>query len=816
MESILAESRYAARVLLRTPGFTIVALITLGLGIGATTAVFSMADAVLFRSLPFGDPERAVMIWETNSHIQDGDKLPVANADFLDWRSQNHVFESMAAFSPFSFSLSDVNPPIKLDGVLCSADFFSAIGVLPTKGRGFREHEDEIGNNHVVVISDGLWRRQFGAGPNILGRDLTLTGQKYKVIGIMPPGFGFPEASTMPSWLDLPVQSEVWVPLTFDPEEAKDRSILSRAVIARLRPGISRERAQSDMTNIEANIDRDFRKSQGFGVRVMDLQEQIVGDVRFAFLVPLVAAGAVLLIACSNVANLLLVRFSGRQKEFALRTALGISRARLIRQMLIESLLLAILGGVVGLILAKIGINTVLAMSANYIPRSNEIGINMGVIAFTLIVTLLTGMVSGLVPAIQTSGMDPNNALKEEPRGMASGKSGRKSDNLLVVAEFSLTLTLVIAASLLIKSFIHLQEVNLGLDPENLLTMRMALPTYKYQNHSQRVQFFKQALQQISSLPGVESAGITTSLPLSGTGANVTVDIAGRPVASVDDKPKADYFLATPGYFNTLRIPLLRGRMFTDQDNDKSPPVAIINNAMAESFWPHQNPVGQQISTALEGDTVKREIVGIIGDVRHESLDTSPQPGLWVPYAQNSFQLVFLAMRTKAAPLSLASAIRDEIQRVDKEQPVYDVKSMTQVIKDSSARRSFNMLLLTVSAGMALILAVVGIYSVTASSVTRRTHEIGIRLALGAQKGDILKLVLRQGVILILIGTTIGVVSAFSVSHVISSLLYQISATDPFIFLGAILILASIAILAVYIPARRAIKLDPMMALRQE
>ncbi len=570
------------------------------------------------------------------------------------------------------------------------------------------------------------------------------------------------------------------------------------------------------MSAIETNIDHQFRKSQGFGARVMPLRDQMVGDVRFAFLILLGAVALVLLIACSNVANLLIVRFASRNKEFALRTALGTSRHRLIRQMLTESVLLALMGGIVGLVVAKISIGTVLALSADLIPRSKEVSLNGWVLVFAFVLSLLTGVLTGLIPALQSSRSDPNTMLKEESRGLAGGRRGRKAANLIVVLEFSLTLILLISSALLVESFSRLHHVNLGFNPDHVLTMRMALPTAKYIKGEQKSAFFQQLLQQISALPGVQSAGVTTSLPLSGTGPNTTVEISGRPSVSLEDKPKADYFLATPEYFNTLDIPLLRGRMFTEQDTSTSAPVALINEAMAKTVWPNQDPIGQQVSTALEGDKVKRQIIGIIGSIRHASLDTEPQPGLFVPYAQNPYELVFLAVRTKADPLSLASTVRNQVMAVDREQPVYDIKSMDQVIKDSSARRSLNMLLLSISALMALVLAMVGIYSVIASSVTQRTYEIGVRIALGAQPGDILKLVLRQGLILVLIGMAVGVAAAFGITQVMSSLLYKISATDPLTFLGASLILAVIAMVAIYMPAHKATKLKPMVALRQE
>jgi putative ABC transport system permease protein len=814
MNNLIRDVRYAVRTLLRNPAFSFFAVLTLALGIGVNTAIFSVADAVLFRSLPFADPERIVMVWENNPHLKLGvDKLPASPADFLDWREQNKVFQDIAAFTTFSYSLSEGDTPEKIDSVMCSAGFFNALGTPPAQGRTFAPGEDKTGNNHVAVISDNLWRRRFGADAQLLGKTLTLTGEKYTVIGIMPPGFDFPQNATFPN-LGFTRQTELWTPLVFDEATAKDRRTLAFPVIARLKPGVSVAQAQAEMSVLEANIDREYKQSAGFGTTLVDLREQMVGEFRLALLVLLGTVGFVLLIACANVANLLLAWFLRRQKEFAVRTALGATRAHLIRQMLTESILLAVGGGALGLLLAKWGTSALLALSPDNIPRANEVGINGWVLGFTFGISLLTGVLMGLAPALQASKTDLNSVLKEESRGGTQGVRSRQLRNLLIVSEVSLTLVLLIGAGLLVRSFWLLQQVSLGFNQDNILTMQMVLPTHKYPDNYRRAEVVKQILQRISTLPEAEAAAAATSLPLTGSDSSTFFEIEKRPASSPQNRPLANFILISPDFFNVMQIPLVRGRAFTAQDTDNSPPVAIVNEAMAKTFWPNDDPLGQRLSMSLEEGKVQREIVGIVGDVRSASLSTDPKPAIYVPYAQNSYELVYLGVRTKSDPLSMASAIRREVLFVDKEQPVYDIKGMNQVIRDSSARQNFNMLLLTIFAALALTLAMVGVYGVVASSVSQRTVEIGIRMALGAQQRDILKLFLRQGMLLILIGLIIGLAVAFVLTRMMSSLLYQINSTDPVTFLIAILGLTIISFFAIYIPARRAARLEPVIAIR--
>ncbi|HEX8128492.1 MAG TPA: ABC transporter permease [Pyrinomonadaceae bacterium] len=815
MNNLLRDIRYGARRLLKAPAFSGFIIITLALGIGVNTAIFSVAYVVLFRPLPYNDPNRIVMIWENNPRLKLGvDKLPASPADFLDWREQNKVFQDMAAFSTFSFSLTDGNVPEKIDGALCSAGFFPVMGTQAALGRTFAAGEDKPGSANVVVISDSLWKRRFGADPNIIDKTVTLTGQKYSIIGVMPPGFDFPQASAVPD-LGFTAHTEAWAPLPFDDVTAKDRRTLSLPVIARLKPNVSLEQAQADMSNVAASIDQQYKKSAGFGATVIELREQIVGDLRLVLLVLLGTVAFVLLIACSNVANLLLAWFLQRQKEFAVRTSLGASRAHLIRQMLTESIMLAIVGGVVGLVLASWGTSALLALNADKIPHVGEIGINRWVLGFTFLVSCLTGVLIGMAPALQASNTDINAVLKEEARGSSGGVRVRRFRNLLIVSEIALTLVLLIGAGLLIKSYWLLHQVKLGFNPENVLTMQMALPEYKYPTDAQRADLLNRVLQRVSVLPGVKAAAISTSIPLTGTDTSSTFEVVGRPPASAENKPLINLSIATPDYFKVLETPLTRGRFFTDRDAGTAPPVALINEALAQSYFPNEDPVGKQLAAALEGGTVKREIVGVVGNVRSASLGAEPKASMYIPYAQVSPQLVFLTARTQSAPLNLAAAVRNEVQAVDRDQPVYEIQSMEQVVDRSAAQQTFSMLLLSIFAGLALILAVIGVYAIVASSVAQRTQEIGVRMALGATPGNILKLIIRQGIVYVLIGLAIGLVAAFAMTRAIESLLYQIKATDPLTFGVAVAALIGVALLALYIPARRAAKLEPMNALRK-
>lgn len=817
MEILLRDLRYAVRMMIKNFGFTILVIITLALGIGANTAIFSVVNAVLLKPLPFKEPERIVLIWMSNPRLKLAYKeLPAPPADFIDWRDQNTVFDNLSAFSANAFTLMGTSEPERIDGVQASADFFSVLGVQPALGRTFTHEEDQPGKSQVVVISNNLWGRRFGSDPNIINKVITLDGQSYTVIGVMPKGFEFPQGATMPPGLQFPAKPELWTPIAFNNERLRDRSNFSLAAIGRLKSGVSLQQARADMSGIAEKIDQQFRRSSGFDTTLVEMREQVVGDMRFALIVLMGAVGAVLLIACSNVANLLLARSTRRQKELAIRTAMGAGRARLVRQMLTETILLSLVGGVAGLLLAKWGTGLLLAISPDSIPRASEVNLDVWVFTFALGASLLTGILSGIVPSLQASRTDINTVLKEESLSSIGGGRSRHLRNLFVVSQIGLALVLLIGAGLLIKSYVLLQRVSLGFKPDNVLTMQLALPDFKYPDPAQQVAFFNQLIQRIEAAPGVQSAGVVTSLPLSGAGTSTNFNIEGRPVPPPQDRPMADYTAISPDYLDAMSIAVLKGRSFTDQDTATSPGRVIINETMANRFWPNEEAVGKAITVSLGSAPTRLEIVGIVADVKNAKLSGETIPGMYVPYTQSPAGFMFLVARTTPDPLSMTSTLTHEVYAIDKDQPVARIKSMAQVISESESNRNFNTVLLTLFAGLALTLAVLGVYGVIAYSVNQRKREIGIRMALGAQQRDIVKLILKQGLVLVMVGIAIGLVAAFILAKFMSSLLYQISDRDLVTFTVASLALTVVALLAICIPAFKATGIDPIIALRQE
>jgi putative ABC transport system permease protein len=809
------DVRFAMRSMLKSYVFTAVAIVTLALGIGANTALFSVASGVLLRSLPFDAPERIVFVWINNPRRQmDVDKLPAPAADFLDWRAQNRVFDKMSAFYSSPFTLTGAAAPERIEGVRATADFFDVLGAKAARGRTFIAGEDRPGNDRVVILSDGFWKRRFGADPSVVGKTLTLNGAPHEIIGVMPEEFNFPQGPSMPPYLQFPLRPELWAPLSFSDEVAKGRSTFNLATIARLKPGVTVAQAQSDMSAIAASIDQQYRKSSGYGTGLVGMREQLVGDVRTALLVLLGAAGLVLFISCVNVSNLLLARSARRQQEMALRSAVGARRGRLVRQLLTESVVLALVGGVLGMLLANWGTQLLLSMSPRSIPNAAEIGIDLRVLGFTFAAVLLSGVVSGILPAIQSSRTDLNSLLRGEGRGSTPGARSRRVRNLLVTAEVGLALLLLIGAGLLVRSFMLLNQVKLGFDPDKALTMHFVLPDYKYPEDRMNLAFFDQLLPRIATAPGVESVGLVSNLPLSGTSTSTNFTIEGRP-PTPQDRPLADYTLATPGFFDALRIPVVRGRPFGDQDTATSPGVVLINEAMAKRYWPGEDAVGKAISVSVGQYKGRRQVVGVVSNVRRSALSDEPRPEMYVPYAQHPERYVYMVVRARENALSLAPVVRGEVLAIDKDQPVTQVRAMTQVVTDSESRRRFNLLLMCLFAGLALVLALVGIYGVVAYSVTQRAHEIGIRMALGAKPGRVIRLIVRQGMLPVLVGAAGGLFAAYALTRVMSSMLFGVSATDPAVFLSAPAALLLIALLAIYLPARRTTKIDPVTVLRQ-
>jgi putative ABC transport system permease protein len=818
METLLQDIRYALRTLLKNPGFTAVAVIALALGIGANTAIFSVVNAVLLRPLPYTNADRLVMIWATNPLLQLGiDNIPASAANYAEWRDRNQVFENVSALDAITFNLTSGGEPEKVACARVSSSFFQLMGVPPKMGRAFRPEEDQPGNNQVVVVSHGLWQRRLGADPDIIGKPLTLDGKSYTVIGVMPAGFRFPGAADMPAYMGLPPQTDLWTPIAFTAEQSARRGDHNLSVMARLKPGVTLEHAQTDISNIARQVEEQDPKAKGYGANVVSLEEQLVGSIRPALLVMLVAVGFVLLIACANVANLLLARSSARQKEIAIRMALGATRGRVIRQMLTESMLLSVAGGSAGVLLNFWGIGILLALSPENIPRLDEINTDAHVLGFTLLISIATGALFGLAPALQASRLNLNESLKEGARGSAGGPHRNRIRTLLVASEVALSLVLLLGAGLMVRSFERLLKVDPGFDPKNVLTSRLALPASKYPDSKQQSAFFQETLQRLEALPGVQSVGAVSALPLSGAEEASSFMVEGSPPADSSETPMADRRRASADYFRAMGIRLVKGRYFTEADNQSAPAVAIISESFARRFFPDEDPLGKRIKNG--GPTSTRPwllIVGVVRDVRHLALEAEPRPQVYMSYLQNTWTSMAVVIRSASEPASLAAAVRNAVWEVDKEQPVTDVKSMEQYFSASVARRRFNMILLAVFAGVALALAAVGIYGVMSYSVTQRTQEIGIRMALGAKQADVLKMVVRQGMIPALAGVAAGLGAGLALTRLMSSLLYGVSATDLITFAAVPLTLLGVALGACFVPARRATHVDPVIALRRE
>ena len=807
LADFLQDLRYATRMLRKNPGFTAVAVVALALGIGANTAIFSVVNTVLLRPLPYKDPEQLVMVWEDASRYGYPRDTPAA-ANYVDWRDQNSVFSGMAAIADSNFNLTGAGEPERLKGRRVSVSMFPLLGVEPQLGRVFTAAEDQPGSHRVVLLSHRLWQRRFGADPAIAGKTLTLSDETYTVVGVMPARFEFPEKD-----------DELWVPIAFSAQEAANRNRHYLQVIARLKPGVTLAQAQSEMTTIGARLQQQYPESNAeLGVATTSLHEHLVGDIKPALLILLGAVGLVLLIACANVANLLLARAAIRQKEIALRVALGARRWRLLRQFLTESVLLATLGGILGLAIAYGGLLLLGSFIPENISQARTISLDLKVLGFTLLVSLLTGLIFGLAPAIQALRMNQSETLKEGGRDSVTGRSGKRLRGLLVTAEVAVSLVLLIAAGLLINSFLRLRNIDPGFKVDHLLTMKIELPEPKYEEFARRSAFYTDLVQRVQSLPGVQSAAVTTNLPLYRQGNSIGVRIEGRP----DPPPGQELIVVTriisPGYFDTMSIPLLAGRRFNDQDTDTSPNVVVISETMARRFWPGENPIGRRIAGGrVRSDADWIQIVGIVKDVRQFELNAEPRPQMYMSYRQAGFFAPEdLVVKTDVEPASMAAAVRKAVWEIDKDQPVSNIKTMEEILAESIARQRFSMLLLGVFAGVALLLAAVGIYGVMSYSVAQRTHEIGIRMALGAQTGAVLKLAVGYGLKLVVAGVLIGLVAAFALTRLMSTLLFGVTPTDPATFALISLLLVGVAAVASYIPARRATKVDPLIALRYE
>jgi len=807
MEALLQDIRYALRTLLKRPAFTIIVVLALALGIGANTAIFSVVNSILLRPLPYKNPDRIAMVWLDNHKLgvdQDWHSYP----NYVDYRDQNSVFEDIAAFNDRSFNLTGTGEPVRVVGAWATANLFSVMGVDPMKGRAFSVEEEEPGKDRVAVISYGLWQRRFGGNPDVVGQPISLNGVDRTIVGIMPPSFMFPEKTT-----------ELWIPLAASPRNKQARGSFWLKAVGRLKPGVPIEQARADMGAIASHLEEQFPGIMaGYGVNLVPLHEQVTGKVRTALLVLLAAVAFVLLIACANVANLLLARAAAREREIAIRTALGASRWRIVQQLLTESALLGLVGGAVGLLLAIWGLDALVKLSPATIPRLDQIGIDGRVLGFTAAVSLLTGFIFGLVPALQASKPDLNETLKEGGRGTTGGARGRRIRSSLVISEIALSLVLLIGAGLLIKSFIHLQKFDLGFKPDHLLTMRVQLPGSKYREEKQLVNFFQQLLPRMESVPGVQSVGGISEIFLNDTPNSTNFTIEGRPAQTAAESIEVPLDAVTANYFRVMGIPLLKGREFDDHDAIGSPLVVIVNNTFARRFFPDEDPLGKRfIYGQPDGANPPwMTIVGVVSDMRRTGFERAVRPETFLPQNQQPDGGLTLVARTSGEPTNFAGALRDAIWEIDKDQAVYNIKTMDATLAEMTSERRFNTLLLGLFAAVALILASVGIYGVISYSVAQRTHEIGIRIALGADRRNVLRLIVGQAMGLALIGVGVGLTSAFILTRMMTSLLYSVSATDPTIFTLIAVILTGVALGASFIPARRALKVDPMIALRYE
>jgi predicted permease len=804
MELLLQDVRYAIRLLIKRPLFAIVAVVTLALGIGANTAIFSVVDAVLLAPLAYEEPDRLMMIWAINSSA-NADQQPASVPDFDDLKEQSQTFDEIAGSRSQAFNLTDGDEPERVGGVRVTVNMFSALAVKPVVGRDFLESEGLAGAEPVVILSHSLWQQRFGADPAIVGRALNVDGKSYTVVGVLPKGIYYPAQDT-----------NLYVPFIPQPNEIVRGARFLR-VIGRLKKTVSPAEAHAEMEAIAGRVAAAYpATNSGWGIYLVPLHEQIVGRVRPALIVLLSAVGCVLLIACANVANLLLARAAARSSEFAIRAALGASRWQIVRQLLTESLVLSVLGGVFGLLLATWGVPFLTGISAASIPRVEGIGINLRVLGFTAIVSLATGAVFGLAPALRSSSKQLTCALREGRRGSTGSILHQRLLSALVVSEVAIAMVLLVVAGLMIRSFLSISNVAPGFNPKGVITLGVGLPLSRYPGVQQQAIFYDKLVAQIRTLPGVESAASVIRLPMLGFNASTGFTVQGKPVQP-GTEPNADYRAVTDDYFRTMGIPLLKGRDFTVRDSKDAPDAMIINDMLAERFFPGEDPVGKRIQI-FPDPTRWREIVGVVGNVKLLGLDAETNPTIYVPYSQNPYPAalrnVFLVARTSSDPQSLVASIRSELKSLDRDIPVSQVQTMEEVISGSLAQRRLSMSLLVVFAALAAGLAAVGIYGVMAYIVAQRTHEIGIRMALGAEQKDVIKMVLGDGAKLTLAGIGAGLAVAVSLTRFLQSLLYQVSATDTVIYASIALLLTVVALLASYIPARRAAKVDPMEALR--
>src|SRR5215813_2268836 len=798
MNTLIQDLRYATRMLVNKPAFSLVALTVLALGIGANTAIFSVVNGVLLKPTLISEPERLVMVWNKGVEAAGGDRTPLAVADVLDWRAQSHSCESVAAYQNGAFNYTGGQSPERIRGVAVTGNFFSTIGVPAAFGRTFFADEENPSKPRVAVISHRFWQRQFAGDPQIIDRAINLNGASYTIVGVMPAAFDYPARDV-----------EIWTALQLAQPSRRGPYFLSG--VARLNAGVTIEQARADMNAMKSTLSTDT-----FNFNVVAINDFIVGDVRLALWALLAAVTLVLLIAAANVANLLLVRAAARGKEISIRVALGASRRRIIQQLLTESLLLAIVGGAMGALFAKVGVALLIKLAPDNLPRLHQVGIDGKVLAWTALVSLATGVLFGLAPALQSSRINLNEALKEGGRTTESlGK--RRWRNLLVVSEMAMAVMLLIGAGLLIKSFWRLQQVDCGIDPTQVLTMQIPLRGARYRQEQPVRDFNEQILKYVETLPGVKGVALSNGLPPDSNDGSDSYIIVGRQLGPDDHPPVADVIRVSQDYFRVLGIALKRGRLFTETDSKDAPRVAIINEMLAREEFPNEDPVGRRLNRGSEEQPSLSEIIGVVADVKYEGLSIKTRPAIYEPSSQNAVWTVFLSVKSELPDaLNLSSAVRNEVVSLDPELPVTQVGTLANRLSSSIAQPRFRTLLIAIFGAIALVLASVGIYGVMSYSVAQRTHEIGIRVALGAQGSDVMKNVIGQGMVLTLVGVGIGLVGAFTLTHLMASLLFGVSSTDAITFATTAVLLTGVALGACFVPARRAMRVDPMVALRYE
>jgi putative ABC transport system permease protein len=806
---VFQDIRYAIRKLSRTPAFTAIAAFTLALAIGATTAIFSVVDGVLLKPLPFREPDRVVRV----TNIRQSNRMPSSVPDYLDFKAQTKSFASMSPIDNQAMNLTGGTEPERVQASRVGASFWTLLGVTPALGRGFAPSEDAPSAGRVVVLSDGLWKRRFGTDRRIVGKTIALDGNSYTVVGVAPPRFSFPD------------RPDLWIPLVFGPEDLnpEGRGAHWIGIMARMAPNVTVPQANAEMVTLTRRLEQQYPESNtNMTAAVLPMQEYLVGDVRPALYVMLGAVAFVLLIACANVANLLLVRAASRESEMAVRTALGAGAWRIVRQLVTESVLLAVVGGVLGTLLALWGVDLLLAMAPEGLPRIDEVAVNPSVLLFTAAVTALTGLLFGVFPALHTARANVSGMLKDGMRGSSGGVGSRRARNTLVMAEMALAVVLLVGAGLLIRSFSKLLAVDPGFRAERVVTFAIAAPETKYKTYAQRRTLVADLVDRMQRVPGVQGTAVVTGLPLSNMMMRTSAHIEGTPQERPAERKVTDVAMVTPGYFATMGIPLTSGRDFTTRDGSGAPVVAIVNQEFVKRYFPNENPIGKRISLGWEQDTAATggnmtlggEIVGVVGNVKRRGLNQEVYPETYASFMQPTFPSFSVVVRSSSDPSTVMAAIRAQMRELDRDLPLSELRQLSEVVAASVSRPRFYTTVLGVFAGIALVLAAVGIYGVISYAVSLRTRELGIRIALGATGSQVSKLVLRQGVGLALAGVALGAGGAYWLTRLLAKLLFGVSATDPLTFVGVALLLTAIAAVASFVPARKAARVDPLLAMR--